>query len=88
MNRNIIPLDIATKPFVKRVIDEAVEDAKLGLRQEIKKNHEETMEKLDSIMGEFKKFDEEHTLLSYRFSEHSDQLENHEGRLKKIETLP
>ena len=50
MSRNIIPPDIATKPFVK----EAIEDAKLDLRDEMKKNHEETMEKLDSIMGESK----------------------------------
>ena len=88
MNKNIIPVDVATKSFVKEVVEEAVEDVKQGLRKEMKTYHEKTIEKLDSIMGEFKKFDEEHTLLSYRVSEHSDQLEEHEGRLKKLETNP
>ena len=60
------------------------------LRTEINKNHNKVMKKLDSIAGSIKKFDEEQITLSYRVSEHTDQLENHEKRIKKIEetTLP
>ena len=51
MNKNIISADVATKSFVR----EAVEEVKFDLRKEMKTYHEKTMEKLDSIMGEFKK---------------------------------
>ncbi len=52
--------------------------------------HNEVMDKFDSIASSIKKFDEEETALSYRVSKHTDQLENHEKRIKKIEkaTLP
>lgn len=76
-----------------------INDAKEGLRNEIKKNHNElsqkigslhneVMGKLDSIAGSFKKFDEEQTVLSYRVSKHTNQLENHEKRIRKIEKTP
>lgn len=58
------------------------------LREEMKKLHNQVMEKLDSIVGMFKKFDEEHTILTYRVSEHSDKLENHEERIGKLEKIP
>lgn len=73
--------DLATKKFVKDTVDGAVKD----LRGEIKKNQEVVLERLDSIMDSIKKFDEEETGLAYRVSEHSDQLEDHEDRLKHIE---
>jgi len=80
--------DLATKKFVKKVVQKT-ED---GLRREIKglhdkmrKNHGEVMEKLDTIASSIQKFDQEQTALSYRVSEHTDQLENQEGRIKKIE---
>ena len=62
MNKNIIPADVATKSFVKKVvedaIDEAVDDVKTGLRKEMKTYHEKTMEKLDSIHeGRLKKLE-------------------------------
>ena len=96
--------DLATKTFVKEVVEKTEEKLRQEikgtegkLRQElgalqttVKKNHEEVIERLDSIAGSIKKFDEEQTILSYRVSEHTDQLENHEKRIKKIEetTLP
>lgn len=78
--------DLATKEFVKETVDEAVKD----LSGEMKKNQEVVLERLDSIMDSIKKFDEEETGLAYRVSEHSDQLEDHEDRLKRIEktTIP
>ena len=51
------------------------------------KRHNDVMDKLDSIAGDFRKFDEEHTTLSYRVSEHSDGLEDHDKRLRKLEKI-
>lgn len=84
--------NLATKTFVKEVVEKTegklrqeIESSKEELRNEIKKNHNEVMNKLDSIAGSVNKFDEEQTALSYRVSEHTDQLEDHEERIKKVE---
>ena len=72
----------ATELFVKEIVErtegklrQEIENSKEELGNEIKKGHNEVM----------KKFDEEQITLSYRVSEHTDQLENHEKRIKKIE---
>ena len=41
--------------------------------------------KMDEVMGELKAIREEQTLITHRVSEHSDLLENHESRLRKLE---
>jgi len=41
--------------------------------------------KMDEVMGELKTIREEITLLGGRQSENSDQLENHEDRISKLE---
>jgi hypothetical protein len=38
------------------------------------------------VMGELKAMREEHAVAMFRQREHSDQLENHEGRLIKVES--
>jgi len=89
----------ATKTFVKKTVEEAkieltgkIEETRTeltgkieNLQKEMGAKHNEVMDKLDSIAGSIKKFDEEQTALSYRVSEHTDQLENHEKKIKKIE---
>lgn len=55
------------------------------LRQEIRKNHNVMMTKLDSIANIMKKTDEEQTLTSYQVSQHLDRLDNHEERIRKLE---
>lgn len=51
---------------------------------------DEFYETTDKILGELKAIREEITTVTHRTSEHSDTLENHEGRIKKLErvTLP
>lgn len=44
--------------------------------QKIDKKFDVVIEKLDGIAGEFKKFDEEQTLLSNKVSEHTDNLDS------------
>jgi len=80
------------KPANETFVKKTVEDARIelngkieNLQKEIGIKHNEVMNKLDSIAGSIEKFDEEQTALSYRVSEHTDQLENHEKRIKKIE---
>jgi len=75
----------ANETFVKKTVEDAVDNLHQEMKQEMKENHNEVMNKLDSIAGSIEKFDEEQTALSYRVSEHTDQLENHEKRIKKIE---
>lgn len=40
-----------------------------------------TSETMDSIVGDFKKFDEEQTVLSHRQSSHSDRIEKLEEKV-------
>jgi len=78
----------ANETFVKKTVEDARTElnGKIeNLQKEIGIKHNEVMNKLDSIAGSIEKFDEEQTALSYRVSEHTDQLENHEKRIKKIE---
>lgn len=42
--------------------------------------------RFDALMFELKAMREEMTIMNYRESDHSDQLENHEHRLEKLET--
>lgn len=77
--------DLATKTFVKKTVEEATDNLRNELTKKMGGYHNEVMKKLDSIAGSIKKFDEEQTALSYRVSEHTDQLENHEKRIKKVE---
>lgn len=68
---------IVTEEFVIKTMD--------NLRDEINERFESVdkklskldiiLEQLDSIAGDFKKFDEEQTTLSYRQSIHSDKIE-------------
>lgn len=46
---------------------------------------DELYEKLDGLMGELKAMREATELITGRVSVHSDQLENHEGRISKLE---
>lgn len=48
---------------------------------------EELYSRFDAIMGELKAIREEIAASLYRQREHSDQLENHEARLTKLESV-
>lgn len=60
-------------------------DEKLRMLSErIDTMRSDLMEKLDWLVGAFKKFDEEHTLLSGRLSDHEDRLVETEEQLANI----
>ncbi len=40
---------------------------------------------MDWLIGAFKKFDEEHTILTGKYSDVGDKLDNHETRIKILE---
>jgi DNA-binding ferritin-like protein len=46
---------------------------------------EQVLKTLDWLVGAFKKFDEEHTLLSGKYSGIQDRIDDHEERLVHIE---
>jgi len=49
------------------------------LNPELKKKPK--MEVLDDILGQFKKFDEEQTVISHRMIDHTDRIEKLEGKV-------
>ncbi|MDP3998203.1 MAG: hypothetical protein Q8P89_01120 [bacterium] len=65
---------------IKQLIDEEFEK-----RLKFLPTKDVLYEKLDGIMGELQGMRQEMTLANNRLSKHSDQLENHETRIIKIE---
>ena len=47
-------------------------------------NKEEFYTRMDEVMGEIKEIREEQTLIAGRVSQHSDDLEEHEAKIKRI----
>lgn len=76
---------VATETFVKAEVeklrirmDSKFADVQETL-EELKENDkkiDKVLEQLDSIAGQFKKFDEERELMSDKISEHTDQIES------------
>src|SRR3990167_9221183 len=57
----------------------------LDFKKEMVEFKEQTYKTLDRLVGAFKKFDEEHTILSTRYSTINKTLDNHEQRITLIE---
>lgn len=67
---------------VKKIVHEEFENTKpKWLVEKLDKLYE----MLDKIAGGIKDFREEQDIMGNRVSEHSDELENHDLRLKKLE---
>ena len=62
-----------------------LEKAILTLSKELAEFKEHTNKTLDWLVGAFKKFDEEHTILSARYSTVNKTLDNHEERITTLE---
>ncbi|OGK31204.1 hypothetical protein A3F29_01775 [Candidatus Roizmanbacteria bacterium RIFCSPHIGHO2_12_FULL_33_9] len=54
-------------------------------RDEMREFREQTYKSLDWLVGAFKKFDEEHTILSTRYSTINKTIDNHENRITSLE---
>ncbi len=62
-----------------------LESAILALSKEFSEFKEQTNKTLDWLVGAFKKFDEEHTILSARYSTINKAIDNHENRITSLE---
>lgn len=69
---------VVTKNFLQQEFDKF--EAKMG------KKFNKVMESLDKLTNIFKKVDEDQTVSTYQIATHTDQLEEHGGRIKKLET--
>ncbi|PIU03089.1 hypothetical protein COT44_05010 [Candidatus Shapirobacteria bacterium CG08_land_8_20_14_0_20_39_18] len=78
--------DIATKTFVQITIDTAINRLRDELLERIKQSEDKTLTRLDKILGIVNKQDEDRVITAYRQTEHTDQLENHENRIKSLKT--
>ncbi|MDP3974550.1 MAG: hypothetical protein Q8P65_01015 [bacterium] len=64
---------------------EIVENAIKGLSKDFAEFKEHTYKTLDWLVGAFKKFDEEHTVLTVRYSRINKSIDNHETRISILE---
>ena len=65
---------------IERIVGEKIDEKTKRLPTK-----EEFFGKMDQVMGELKAIREEHTLQSNRVSNHTDQLDHHDKRLKLLE---
>jgi len=81
-----------TKTFLKkelRSLDYKIDSIKKELdnfKQEFNDFKDKTLTNLDWLVGAFKKFDEEHTVLTGNYSQINVQLDNHESRIQVLES--
>jgi predicted nuclease with TOPRIM domain len=68
---------------IEKLIDE-----KLDEKLKFLPTKDEFFSKMDEVMGELKSMREEMVLASGRLSEQSDQIEDHESRIKTLEKSP
>lgn len=54
-------------------------------REEMREFRDQTYKTLDWLVGAFKKFDEEHAILSARYSTINKTIDNHENRITSLE---
>jgi predicted nuclease with TOPRIM domain len=76
-------MDMLTQNDIK-VIEEIVEE-KIGEKTKLLPTKQEFFSKMDEVMGELKAIREEHVLMSGKVADNTDQLEDHDKRLTKIE---
>jgi hypothetical protein len=81
-NMSVDEFDASVRKVVYEIVDKVVE-------QKIKEIRppwvDQMLELLDASAGNYKKVDEAQVILTGKQSEQSDQLDNHEHRLEKIE---
>lgn len=73
--------------LIESIIEEKLEE-KLNEKLKFLPTKDEFYEKMDEVMGKLKAIREEHEVLGGKSSEHSDQLEDHEKRILKLEKSP
>jgi len=67
--------------FTQKMFENLLEELRIKMNEDIKLKLDPLNVKLDWLIGEYKKFDEEYTLLSNKVSKHGDKLEIIEKKL-------
>ena len=67
--------------FTQQMFENLLEELRIKMNEDIKLKLDPLNVKLDWLIGEYKKFDEEYTLLSNKVSKHGDKLEIIEKKL-------
>lgn len=70
-----------TRNELNEIFDERFEEQENKLKKFVKEQIHTLDEKLDKIIGMFRKFDDEQTLQAGKLSDHEDRLEVVEGKL-------
>ena len=61
--------------FTQQMFEELLEQLRVRIREDLTKELQRLDDKLDWLIGAYKKFDEEQTLLNGKVSNHTDNLE-------------
>ena len=75
-----------TKNEIMGKVDTIVTKTREDIMDIIVKKHNEVMNKFDKFISMYKKVDEDQTVSTYQIATHTDKLEEHEGRIRKLET--
>ena len=84
--------NLVTEDYLNKKTDAIIEyiDYRLNpiekFREEFTSFKNQVLKSLDWLVGAFKKFSEEHTVLSESHTRTQDTLDNHEGRIKTLES--
>ncbi len=66
--------------FTQKMFEQLLEELRARIREDLKSELHKLDGKLDWIIGEYKKLDEEHTLLSGRMADHDERIEDLEKK--------
>lgn len=66
--------------FTQKMFEQLLEELRMRIREDLKSEVHKLDGKLDWLIGEYKKLDEENTLLSGRVADHDERIEDLEKR--------
>ena len=66
--------------FTQKMFEQLLGELRMRIREDLKSEIHKLDGKLDWLIGEYKKLDEEHTLLSGRIADHGERIEELEKK--------
>lgn len=66
--------------FTQKMFEDLLEELRGRIREDLTAGLQSTNQKLDWLIGEYKKFDEEHILLGGRVSNHDERIDELEKK--------
>lgn len=94
MKKQIVKNNYLTKDYLDKRLDKVIKyidlrfeavDEKLKKLDTVDERLNRIMKQLDWLVGEYKKFDEEHMILTNKYTPLNEKLENHETRISSLE---